>query len=272
MTLGQLPIGSRVREPKSGMVFIVAAHEHPGYTGTTLFCDRIIRKGCIDAMEPAHQDRWVKELGLSDYRLSNIHQWLNSDKAGWYTKSSPTDEPPTENKIKSGVPYAGDPGFLSAFSEDFKNALVENDIPCVTGSGAEQRAASVKAKAYLLSADEMGLRSFTNIPEGTKMPLFRDFRARIGLKPADPADFNFPMMDINETNQEMAWYYWLRTPHNAKPWYNAYVHCSGMISYLQAANGDLGIRPALQISPEIPVSDQCGDGYIYDILPGGEGK
>lgn len=269
MKLSELPVGTRLREPGSGLVFLVAAHHHPGYRGTILVTDRIVRKGCFDAREPGEPRNKIEKYGCNDYAFSNIHQWLNREEADWFRPEHPLDAPPAEGDVS--VPagaYAGAPGFLARFPRAFREALLENDIPCARIWDGVEMPVTVPGKFFLLSADELGLRQFTGVAEGSLMPLFQDFRMRLGIKEADPADFNFPG-EVSENNREMGWYYWLRTPHHVYPFLSAHVHFSGYISYLQCWNGDLGIRPACALAPETPVNPEPDGDMIYDLMLGG---
>ena len=270
MKLRDLPIGTKVREPETGHMFLVAAQAHPGYQGTVLVMDRICRKGCFDAREPLSTVPKVKKYGSGDYASSNVHQWLNSPEPDWYHPAHSHDAPPTPDNIS--IPahsYAAAPGFLHQFPPVFRNALVENSIPCVRVADGVPTPIYVPAKVFLLSADELGLHRFTGVEEGTLLPLFRDFRMRLGIKDADPADFNFPG-EISENNTEMGWYYWLRTPHHVYPFLAAHVHFSGYISYINAWNSELGIRPACALDPDTPVTALSDPEPVYDLVPGGD--
>ena len=105
--------------------------------------------------------------------------------------------------------------------------------------------------------------------EGSLIPLFQDFRMRLGIKEADPADFNFPG-EVSENNTEMGWYYWLRTPHPIYPFLAAHIHFSGYISYLHAWNSDLGIRPACALDSNTHVADLPDQSLVYTLTPGGD--
>ena len=83
MKLRELGIGSVVLEPESGLFFLVAAQNHPGYGGTTLLARHIVELGCMDGAEPDVPNHPVFEqqslYGSNDYGQSNLHQWLNAD-------------------------------------------------------------------------------------------------------------------------------------------------------------------------------------------------
>lgn len=269
MKLHELPIGTKVREPESGHCFLVAAQDHPGYRGTVLVMDRIVRKGCFDAKEPLSSMPKVQKYGNNDYAASNVHQWLNSEKSNWYVPAHGCDTPPSgENISIPAHSYDGEPGFLGRFPKAFLERLVENQIPCVSTQEDGCRAVTVPAKFFLLSADELGLRRFTGVPEGNLMPLFRDYRMRLGIKAADPADFNFPG-EVSENNTEMCWYYWLRTPHHAEPFLTAHIHFSGYISYIHAWNSDLGILPACAVESDTEVREIPDVEPFYEFRLGG---
>jgi hypothetical protein len=270
MKLSNLPIGAKVCEPVSGYRFLVAAHHHPGYPGTVLVMDRIVRRGCFDAKEPESDAPKVRKYGNNDYAGSNVHQWLNSTGSDWFRPSHPADLPPApENITQAQHSYSDVPGFLSEFPQSFLDILQESEIPCVKTVDGVCQPATVPGKFFLLSADELGLRRFTGVPEGTLMPLFQDFRMRLGIKEADPADFNFPGT-VSPNNTEMGWYYWLRTPHHAEPFLTAHIHFSGYISYLHAWNSDLGIRPACVVRSDTPVTAAEEYEPLYLLPTGGD--
>ncbi len=269
MILHELPVGSKVREPVTGRVFLVAAQEHPGYEGTILWSDRIVRKGCFDAAEPDQTDYKVSKYGNGDYAGSNVHQWLNSAERDWFSPLHPLDAPPSGGNISiSENAYDTEAGYLYPYPPAFRDALVENRIPCVSREGGVCKKSFVRAKVFLLSADELGLRRFTRVQEGSLMPLFYDFRMRLGFKEADPSDFNFPG-EVTETNREMGWYYWLRTPHHKYPFLAAHVHWSGYISYHQAWNSHIGILPACAMRSDVEVTDQPDEDQVYELKLGG---
>ena len=287
MKLCQLPVGTKVREPVSGRVFLVAAHDHPGYSGTILWSDRIVRKGCFDGKEAESTVDRVKRHGCNNYAHSNVHQWLNSSRQDWFEPAHEGDAPPSAKNTRvfldkktreqkaafkaenAANAYDQTPGFLTSFPQSFVDALVENEIPYVEyAPDGSCRRAYVRAKFFLLSADELGLRRFTGVAEGSLMPLFYDFRMRLGFKEAVASDFNFPGA-VTENNTEMGWYYWLRTPHHTDPCLSAHVHWSGYISYHQCNNSSIGILPACALKADTTVSEEPDEDLVYDLMLGG---
>jgi len=61
MEIKQLPIGAKVKEEKSGVVFLIADHNHTGYAGTPLITDCAIKLAAFDAVESENPDVEMKK-------------------------------------------------------------------------------------------------------------------------------------------------------------------------------------------------------------------
>ncbi|MBN1366556.1 MAG: hypothetical protein JW967_01335 [Dehalococcoidales bacterium] len=204
MILKELPIGTKVKELKSSVVFLVADHTHTAYRGTALVTDNAIKMASFDAAEPNNPDKAINEFGNNYYPLSNIHQWLNSDKTDWYKPAYEFDAPPIAENIDSGrldyyevlfysedakftgdFSYRKDTGFLTWFAPDFVTSLIEVDVPCyIAPSQGEVHDGPpdpyyVKARVFIPSTPEIGLEHSRAGTEGFRFPLFNDTRMKV---------------------------------------------------------------------------------------------
>ncbi|OGO24443.1 MAG: hypothetical protein A2144_01565 [Chloroflexi bacterium RBG_16_50_9] len=297
MILKDLPIGAKVREPKSSVVFLVADHNHTAYTGTALVTDCAIKLASIDAAEPDNPDEAKKEFGNNFYPLSNIHQWLNSNQSDWYKPAHEFDAPPVLENIDQGrldfydVPFyseeakfIGDfsykdaPGFLTWFSREFVDSICEVNVPCyvdpVPGEihHGPPDPVYVRSRAFLLSAPEMGFEKTRTGTEGFRLPLFND--TRMCVVAPTPAAIGKPDDYVYD---DCSLWYWLRTPilgsATTAMIYNS-DHRFG--DYNSSPTGRLpvraicGIRPALNLDSGVPVSDEPDTLGIYTLLFGVE--
>jgi hypothetical protein len=299
MILKDLPIGAKIREQKSSVVFLVAAHNHTGYSGTTLVTDCAIKLAAIDAAEPGNPDEAKQQFGNNFYPLSNIHQWLNANESNWYKPSHEFDAPPVTEYLDHGrldfydVPfysneakfvgdfsYKDDPGFLSWFSPAFVESLHEVEVSC----HLEQESGKVnnvpptpyhlKTKAFLLSAAELGFEDVQPVMEGFCFPLFHDGRMR-AVAPT-PTAIGKPSDYIYD---DCSFFYWLRTAapgsssasliynsdHRSADFRGAPIS-GASFSGPTHVNGVCGIRPALNLDSGVTVSDQAETSGIYSLI------
>jgi hypothetical protein len=299
MILKDLPIGAKVREEKSSVVFLVAAHNHTGYTGTALVTDCAIKLAAIDAAEPGNPNQAQREFGNNFYPLSNIHQWLNADEKNWYKPSHEFDAPPVSENLDHGrlefyeVPFysneakfTGDfsykdaPGFLTWFSPAFVASIHEVVVPChldpVPGKVhyGPPVPYDLKAKVFLLSAPELGLEEAQAVVEGFRFPLFNDGRMRVVAPTAaaigKPADYVY---------DDCSLYYWLRTAVRGSSTASFIYDSDHRIGDYKCSpvsprmpngpahvRGVCGIRPALNLNSGVTVSKEPDGNGIYTLV------
>jgi hypothetical protein len=259
MTISDLPVGAKLKERDSGLVFLIAGHEHPGYEGTTLLADNVIAQACFDAPEERNPDERLRITGSNNYRLSNLHVWLNSEGGGWYSPSHEYDAPPSEEALaqrpnaydRHGYnAYDGKPGFLSWFGEGFRGAILESQVPCL--SGGRDGIEYIKAKVFLPSAEEAGIRTHEPVKEGVKLAVMDDFRMRFAT-PSPEALVTAQFRPAYFNAGQLFWY-WLRTPHSLDPGFVCYAHNTNPYSYKFACCPWMGVRPMLNIDPALAVT------------------
>jgi hypothetical protein len=295
MILKELPIGSKVREQKSSVIFLVADHNHTAYAGTTLVTDCAIKVASFDAAEPDNPDKAIKEFGNNFYPLSNIHQWLNTNETDWYKPAHEFDAPPVVDNIDMGrldfydVPfysedakftgdfsYKNDSGFLTWFSPEFVNSIFEVKVHCymVPKPGEIHDGPvtpfNLKTKVFLLSAAEMGFETRTN--EGFRFPLFNDPRIRV-VAPT-PTAIHRP---VDYIYNDCSFWYWLRTPVLGSTSMAMHYNSDHKIGDNNPSSaGQLpvraisGIRPAMNLNSGIIVSREPDALGIYTLLFGGK--
>ena len=263
--LKDLHIGAKFADRNNPSVILrVAGHDLPGYPGTIGVTDNIIKQGCFDAKEPKNPDRARRDYGNNHYPTSNAHQWLNADGSDWYKPAHEHDAPPTADNIYDGDnPYAKDPGFLTAFSEEFTAALTEADIKTRNMKTGELE--TIKASVWLMSAREVGIemKRPDDKDEGEQFPLFDDFRMKI----ASPSEEAVEAADWKPSNfnPTEGWYYFLRSPLAAYSHVVRIVLSDGSVTYSFAFYGTRGLRPALILKSDILVSDEPDENGIYII-------
>jgi len=293
MILKDLTIGTKVREQKSKVVFLVADHDHVAYTGTSLVTDCAVKIASFDALEPDNPDKAMKEFGNNFYPVSNIHRWLNSNDVEWYKPAHEFDAPPvvenidqgrldfyefpfysSESKFIGDFSYKNAPGFLTWFSLEFVNNICEVNVPCYVEPKPDDVHYGApdpfyaKAKVFLLSAPEMGFEKTKTGSEGFRFPLFNDARMRV-VAPT-PAAIGKPDDYVYD---DCSLWYWLRTPVLGSSTMAMVFNSDHKFGdYNAVSTGQLpvraisGIRPALNLNSGIAVSGEPDGSGVYTLL------
>lgn len=132
--------------------------------------------------------------------------------------------------------------------------------PGTDGGGSE----TVQDKIFLLSMAEVGLGSENGVAEGTKLAMFSDNASR-QCKPTAQAVSNSEYTNSSLSASQF-WYWWLRSPYSSSANNVRYVDSDGSLRSHIAYYGGWGVRPALNLSSDILVSDTPdGEGY-YTII------
>lgn len=262
----ELPVGSKFIDINSKyndeiIVWIKIADNHEGYplNSTTLISEKIIGFKPVDAREPTNTDTSRKDMGNNDYVVSNLRQWLNSDKTNWYIAQHKYDAPPSVNNLSTNTkPYNNEKGFLSMLSQGFNAGLMETSIkvslPPFEGSGM----ANIKDKVFLLSGTEVG---FGGLTEGKLIEYFNSNLKRIAKQSISAGK---DLIDVNGHD------YWkLRTPTQiaSQPSYSYGVTEVGGRDHFPMYSGTYGgLRPALNIKNDTDVSNVPNQDGIYELL------
>lgn len=277
-TLADLSIGSKVKfgkyqvntEDTQPIIWTIVAKNHTGYpeNSVTLHATEILDLRCFDAMEPNNSNSDRQSYGNNRYSLSNLDQWLNKNAAAnaWYTAAHTADHSPDTSAGTGdyGTQYATRPGFLNGFTDDEKAAILSTTIrvvkPRVDGGSYED----VVRKVFLPSTTEVGLSNENNIAEGSAWGYYTSNSARIGY--VTQQCFSNTPSRSKPSSKTTAWYWWLRTPYCSNANRAQIVHSDGSLNSFAASNGSGGVRPALNLSSSLFVSDSTDVDECYTII------
>ena len=131
----------------------------------------------------------------------------------------------------------------------------------VDGGGSE----SVVDKVFLLSKQEVGLGSENSIAEGSRLALFSSDNSSRLCKPTANAVSN-STYNNSSLSASQNWWWWLRSPYSSSSYYVRNVHTDGSSRYYSAYYGSGGVRPALNLSSGILVSDSADSDGAYTIV------
>lgn len=278
--LSNLPTGAKVKfgkfqvnsETAQPIVWTVVAKNHqctPAYptNAITLHAAEILDLRCFDAKEPSNSNSDRQSYGNNRYSVSNLDQWLNKDAAGgaWYSAAHSADQSPNSSSVVyANTQYASRPGFLNGFTDDEKAAILSTTIrvvkPSVDGGSYED----VVRKVFLPSTTEVGLSNENSIAEGAAWGYYTSNTARIGY--LTQQCFSNTPSSSKPSSKTTAWYWWLRTPRCSSANSARSVNSAGSLYNYNAYNGYLGVRPALNLSSSLLVSDSTDADGCYTFV------
>lgn len=273
--LSSLNIGDKVKlgkhqvnnEARQDIVWQIGAKDHAGYpaNSVTLVADKIIDLRGFDAKEPGNSDSSRGRYGNNRYKNSNLRQWLNKSGKGWFSKTHNADEPPTDAGMSQPTAYDGREGFLSAFTADELNAILDTTLTVakntVTDGGGSE---TLVDKVFLLSNTEVGLSNENNIVEGSKLPLFSDNNSR--RRGLTQQAFSNTKSGRKPSSVGDMWYWLLRTPYASSSNGVRNVPTDGTLISSHAYLGHPGVLPALNLKSGIFVSDSVDSDGAYTII------
>lgn len=287
-SLSNLSIGSLIKfgkysvngEPAQDIVWQIAAKGHqcePAYPSNsiTLFSKYILDLRAFDAKEThlsSYSTRNVSNYGYNKYGESNIDQWLNSDaEAGaWYKSRHEGDCPPSAGAILDAPSaYDARPGFLNAFTAEEKNALLDTTIRCVNGrtaAEADNSSASltyydIVRKVFLPSLAESGISNYHK--EGSA---FYGYGSELRAFPSPQFGVYSPLSSYMPQSQYGT--YWFRTVQTTNNYEVAYKTnlTANSNNHSKAAEGNVGIRPVINLPISIVVSDTTDSEGCYTVV------
>lgn len=273
--LSNLPTGSKVKfgkysvsgEVAQDIVWMVLAKNHDYNGMITLITDKIIDLRCYDGSEPTSTNSKAKGMGLARYELSNIRQWLNSDagEGAWYSSQHTFDEPPMPDYVTHGTNYNNRPGFLNAFNSSEKGVILPTTITC---DDYEKGIISIVDKVFLPSLREVKNYEGLGVDkvEGSQFIYFANNGDAATLtaqayayssstyKPAKLSD-NFDWLTRTGINSP---------EENFNQIYA--IGAGGGPTLMQPNAGWLGVRPALNLSPSLSITDSTDSDGCYTLL------
>lgn len=285
MKLKDLPVGALVCDKKTmydedPILWRIAAKNHKGFPedSVTLMSEKILCLKVYDAIEEDLYDH--NPRSNIEYKLSNINQWLNSDKEVWYSPTHTRDKPPSATYTKNLNPYEDEKGFLTNFSSELKREVKDTDIACEERYGAGMQRITVKV--FLPSARELDMDShsayqhplelFLDNPNRRKAyvtnKVYEKNKNRTGIF---PKEFRF--------SEGLPAPWWARPIygryHYGNPFFgdntitytSAGYNAQGATNHYTSTNGHKpsGIRPFINVSDGIEV-DSILEDEVYIIL------
>ena len=133
----------------------------------------------FDGKEPNNSDYGRKNSGNSNWSVSNIKQFLNSDQAEWYSAQHTYDAPPTSDNTNKYTAYDNHKGFLYYWSDDEKKLLKDMNFtlanPDIDGGGSY----TWTGKVWLPTYTQMGGNQNDSISEGEQFSKFTTISNRV---------------------------------------------------------------------------------------------
>ena len=284
-SLSNLPIGAKVKfgkysvngETAQPITWLIAAKNHTGYpnNSVTLITEKVIDYRFYDNAEPDSTTDNQSMRGCSQYSTSNIGQWLNTDgEAGkWFVKQHDKDHEPdgehawvlNGSSIDRGTAYVNRPGFLNAFTKDEKDAILSTTIKSLTyrvSSGTSVFDSSdIDRRVFLPSLPE--IKSGFTFYDGTLWELFET--PSYMTTPITEQAFQFSLynskVDVQKTTRTN---YLTRTP-------SSYTSVCAVLQSdyhfnADCAEGGEGVRPALNLSSTVRLSDTIDSDGAYTVV------
>lgn len=280
--LSNLPVGAKVKfgkyqvntEDAQPIVWTIVAKNHqctPAYpeNAITLHATEILDMRCFDAKEPDDPLSDIRKYGNNRYSQSNIDQWLNKDSIAneWYVAAHETDHSPdtSDGTGGYGTQYATCPGFLHAFSNYEKAAILPTTIRVVVGelqNGATYE--DIIRMVFLPSLVEVGCRTQSGIADGYAWDYYTSDSDRIAT--ITQQCFDNTLADPKNASVGDGWYWWLRTPNGHDTYNSIAINPSGSWTRSAPCSGAYGVRPALNLSSSLLVSDSTDADGCYTFV------
>ena len=272
--LSNLPIGAKVKfgkhsvngETAQPIVWRIVAKGHSGYpsNSVTVLANGIIDLRAVDAREPNNTVANKQTFGNNDYDVSNIDQWLNTNVSPWYTAKHTYDQSPNTTYTSNATGYENRPGFLSNFSTAEIAAIMSTTI---TFTKYNKTTGSAIRKIFLPSASEMGFSS--EVTDGVVWSYF----AGVDIDTASKRSAYVTSQCLNNTlstsvptSINTPWYWWLRSAKYDTVETTQGISSTGVSHTAITSRGDLGIRPAMNLSATLSVSDVTDSDGCYTFI------
>lgn len=280
--LASLPVGAKVKFGTYGIAknategiktdtlkWLIVAKSHSGYpsNSVTLLTEKIIDLRCYDYPEtqrPSSDTSTRNKWGSNLYPGSCIDQALNgvgNTMEGWWVSQHSGDYLTDKT---NDYAYGYWSGFLNKFTADEKSAILDTTIrvliPNLDGGGYRD----IVRKVFLPSASEIVA---TENREGTTWSYFAsDTRESRRVTQLTQHALSNTRSDGKPSSVSNPWFWRLRTPDQSSPYAVQYISSDGVAGKYGAPSAyDVGIRPALNISAGVTVSDTTDSEGYYTI-------
>lgn len=280
--LSNLPIGAKIKfgkysvngETAQPIIWLVVAKNHsstPAYpsNSVTLITEKLIDLRPVDAAEPTNPIADRKTLGNNRYSVSNIDQWLNSAKAGgeWYQAAHTYDQSPNSSSYvaNSNTHYAHRPGFLNAFSNSERNVILQTTIRAITQIDGASAYDEVTRNVFLPSCTEVGVANNLGYDEGSTWAYFNSSNTSDKLAYLTQAAYDNSLSSSKPSaNSSCGW--WTRTKSSATYYSIHMIDTWGETQGVGVTYGGAGIRPALNLSSTLSISDITDIDGCYTVI------
>lgn len=272
-SISALPVKAKVKDTGTTyygvpIIWEIGDKNHAGYpaNSVTLVAANILKLACFDAKESGNSDSSRRNYGNNRYSLSNLRQWLNKAGSPWYQAQHGADAAPTNANVWNNYnEYDDEAGFLTGFSAQMLAAILNTTLTVakasVDGGGSE----TVTDRVFLLSKAEVGLGAENGVSEGSTLAMFSDNTSR-QCRPTAQAVSNSEYK-TSSLSASQPWWYWLRSPFASSSNSVRGVYSDGaLVGSSFACNGYGGVRPALNLSSSILVSDSPDSDGAYTIV------
>lgn len=271
--LSSLPVGAKVVDNGTKyngkpITWLVGGHNHYVQGQTVLVSEKIITIKAFDAKESDNTDSDRRLFGNNRYSLSNLRQWLNSGIDNWFNPQHSVDVLPNKYTVEDMYnAYAEESGFLTNFSTELRNQLQNTSLTVakntITDGGGKE---TVTDKVFLLSNTEVGLSNENGIVEGKRLALFTTASSSRLAYPTAEAVSKSGYKDTTNLTTLKPWFYWLRSPQAGHSSRARDVDLSGALHSTHAFSSSTGVRPALNLSSVIEVSDNVNNNGEYEVI------
>ncbi|GEM_PF-2445995 len=208
------------------VTWIVVAKDHYGEGGVTLVSEELIGMHVFDDSSHVHRD------GHNHWGESGTHHTANYGIRPWLNSTG----------IHDGE------GFYDAFSNTFQSAVIPINLPNKDYEGSSY---STQDRVFVPSTTELGdIYHRHTHSVGSVYPYF------------DGVSDDYRISELPRLGTRR---YWSRSPFSDGPSYVSCVDSGGGFVFNMADRGNAGVRPALNIRSEIPVSVFPNEDGVYEI-------
>lgn len=263
--VGDIPLYSYFKFGTYGgdpIEWISVARDHTGFPqdSVTLVSRWILAILPFDAREPNNANAYRRQYGNNDYTVSNIRQWLNSSApAGqWYAPQHDKDHEPNSGYV-SYNPYDIKPGFLYEFTEKETESL----LPTTRYVGNfKDNGNTCVDKVWLPTGTEYNIQTLAN--DGSVLEVYASEPAGpVGLTAKAVSDSTYKG---NGVAAGSAWKFYTASSYQTSSNFQVRAVVTSGSTYANCQDGTFGVRPAINLSLNLPISAEKDADGCYTIL------
>lgn len=178
---------------------------------------QIIDVRCFDAKESTNTDSDRAIYGNNNWSVSNIKQFLNSDKESWYSAQHQYDAPPNSDNVSNDIPYDTHKGFLYYFSDQEKSLLKDMTFDLYSYENSTDGSYTWTGKVWLPTYTQMCGTLNNNIAEGPKFDWYSDDNSRIKTIHPNCKLYNSYAKSSSSITSNRPWMYWMSSAYASNP-------------------------------------------------------